>query len=326
MDKRERLEKTLLGEATDRTPVALWRYWPGDDQRAADLARSTLEFQRTYDWDFIKVTPHLHYCVADYGVQTEWRGDANGMRSVLKVPVKRSLDWTELRPPDPMRGEIGKYLEALRLIVEGAKQENVPVIATVYSPLSQAMMMTRDELALRNMRTHPDRLNTGLNIITDGIQRMLDAFKQIDLDGIFYIVDQASLVRMSVPEYSQIGLPHDRQILDELPDQWWLNILSLPEDAPMFEFASTYPMPCIHWDGDGSDLDKAQSTYRGAFCMGLCPQQHMNLGTPTIVRDVARDVIRRMADRHLILGASGAVPTTTPLANIRAVRQAVEVL
>jgi hypothetical protein len=49
MDKRERLEKTIAGEATDRAPVALWRHWPGDDQRAADLARSVVEFQQTYD-------------------------------------------------------------------------------------------------------------------------------------------------------------------------------------------------------------------------------------------------------------------------------------
>ncbi len=44
MNKRERLEKTFAGEATDRVPVALWRHWPGDDQRAADLAQSCVSF------------------------------------------------------------------------------------------------------------------------------------------------------------------------------------------------------------------------------------------------------------------------------------------
>ena len=40
MNKRERLEATVAGEPVDRVAVALWRHWPGDDQRAEDLARS----------------------------------------------------------------------------------------------------------------------------------------------------------------------------------------------------------------------------------------------------------------------------------------------
>jgi len=72
MNKRERLEKSIAGEATDRIPVALWRHWPGDDQRAADLARSTIEFQTTYDWDFVNIAPAESYAVVDYGLQDEW--------------------------------------------------------------------------------------------------------------------------------------------------------------------------------------------------------------------------------------------------------------
>ena len=43
MEKRERLEKTIAGEQTDRVPVALWRHWPGDDQRAADPEKAQIE-------------------------------------------------------------------------------------------------------------------------------------------------------------------------------------------------------------------------------------------------------------------------------------------
>ena len=46
LSKRERLERTVAGEETDRVPVALWRHWPGDDQRAVDLAEATVAFQR----------------------------------------------------------------------------------------------------------------------------------------------------------------------------------------------------------------------------------------------------------------------------------------
>ncbi|RME62780.1 MAG: uroporphyrinogen decarboxylase, partial [Caldilineae bacterium] len=52
MDKRTRLETIFAGERADRPGVALWRHWPMDDQRGDLLARSTLQFQQRFDFDF----------------------------------------------------------------------------------------------------------------------------------------------------------------------------------------------------------------------------------------------------------------------------------
>jgi uroporphyrinogen decarboxylase len=49
MTRRERLEATFAGEPVDRLAVALWRHFPGDDQRPADLAAATLAWQAQYD-------------------------------------------------------------------------------------------------------------------------------------------------------------------------------------------------------------------------------------------------------------------------------------
>ena len=62
MTKRERLEATFAGEAVDRPPVALWRHWPVDDQYGDQLARASLDFQRTYDFDFIN-QPEFSPCL-----------------------------------------------------------------------------------------------------------------------------------------------------------------------------------------------------------------------------------------------------------------------
>jgi len=40
MNKRERLLAASRRQAVDRIPIALWRHFPGDDQRAADLAQA----------------------------------------------------------------------------------------------------------------------------------------------------------------------------------------------------------------------------------------------------------------------------------------------
>src|SRR5690606_4337376 len=171
MNRRERLERTFAGEETDRTPVALWRHFPGDDQRAADLARATVEFQMKYDWDFAKLTPANAYSVIDYGVQDLWEGDPGGTRTIIKRAVNRSLDWTALRTLDPQRGEIGKALDALRMTGE-ALGSDIPLVMTVFSPLAQAGMIAGDDVLLRHMRLHPDRVKSGLSVITETTLRM----------------------------------------------------------------------------------------------------------------------------------------------------------
>ena len=55
MTRRERIRKTLRGEATDRPPVSFWRHFYDREGSAKDLADSMLAFQKTYDWDLLKV-------------------------------------------------------------------------------------------------------------------------------------------------------------------------------------------------------------------------------------------------------------------------------
>lgn len=324
MNKQERLEKTLLGETTDRVPVVAWKHFPGDDQRAADLAHATLNFQMQYDWDFIKVTPASTYSVVDYGIKDDWQGNLSGDRVCTNRVVNKSLQWTELRPLNPMRGELGKHLEALRLVEQGAS--DIPIVVTIYSPLSQAQMLSGADLLIRNMRNHQDRLRTGLNIITESILRFFDSLKNINIAGIFYVVNHASYSVMSEAEYIDFGTPHDQKILGAIPQKWWFNMLSLQCNAPMFNIVRNYPVQSIHWNASKTrpNLDKGKGQIRGAVCGGLSTNQHLHLGTPTTVRSVAREAIQSVDARRLILAGGDSIPVTTPISNLRALREVVD--
>ena len=197
--KRERLEKTIAGEATDHVPVSLWRHWPGDDQRAADLASSTLEFQRRYDWDFVKISPSSSFCLTDFGVQDAWVGNIEGTREYRKRVVDRSLDWTDLRVLDPRRGALGRQLEAVKLIM-GELGEEVPAIQTIFSPLAQARNLSGQDALLTHMRTAPERVHTGLNTITDSILRFLEELARTGVSGIYYAAQMADYSVLSEEE------------------------------------------------------------------------------------------------------------------------------
>src|SRR5438132_889982 len=56
MTSRDRIRAAISGKPVDRVPVAFWRHFPGDDQRAESLAAAHVNFQKKYQWDFLNVT------------------------------------------------------------------------------------------------------------------------------------------------------------------------------------------------------------------------------------------------------------------------------
>jgi uroporphyrinogen decarboxylase len=326
MNKRERLEKSIAGEATDRIPVALWRHWPGDDQRAADLARSTIEFQTTYDWDFVNIAPAESYAVVDYGLQDEWEGNLEGTRTFVKRAVSRSLDWTNLRPLDPSRGSLGRQIETLRMVTDALRNDDTPIIQTVYSPLTQAAMIGGRSLLVRHIRTNPDRIQTGLNALTETTLRFLDALKRYPISGVYYCQQEATYDVLTEEEYRLFGLPYDRKILESLQDKWWLNILNLPGDAPMFKLCSQFPVEAINWRDQDAEPDLAQGKLQFNFAVsgGLSHKQHLHYGTPSSIREQIRNALTIVNNRRLILSCGNPLMATTPLSNIRAVRESIQ--
>jgi uroporphyrinogen decarboxylase len=325
MDKQERILNTISGEQTDRPPVFLWRRWPGDDQRAADLARSIIDFQKTHNWDLVNIVPSDSFCVTDYGVQDEWEGDQAGWRTYTRRAVYRSIDWTELRPLDPLRGALGRQLECAQLVTEGLRNEVVPIVHMIHSPLAQAQNIAGNDLLIRHIRTSADRVHTGLNTITESTLRFIDSLKRLPIAGIIYVVRHASYDLLTEEEYQTFGLAYDRKILELLPEKWWLSILHLDCEAPMLRLCSQLPIQVVNWHDQETEPDLAQGRllFRGALCGGLSSRRHLHLGTPSAVREQIRTALNQVNHRRLIISTGGAMFVTTPLSNIRAARESV---
>src|SRR5258708_32825511 len=90
---KERIQACIQGEVIDRPPVALWRQFPIDDQSPGTLAKATFNFQQTYDFDLVKVTPASSFCVRDWGVEDEWHGHTEGIRQYTKRVINNPQDW-----------------------------------------------------------------------------------------------------------------------------------------------------------------------------------------------------------------------------------------
>lgn len=327
MQKRERLERAIAGEKVDRAPVALWRHWPGDDQRYADLARSTIDYQHDYNWDFVRLMPSRTFQVVDYGVQDYWDGDARGIREISKRVVKRSLDWTEIRPLSPARGNLLQQAQCARLIGQALQADVAPVLQSIYSPFIQASQMAGRQKVLRDMRVRPDRLRSGLNQLTESTLRFLDTLKKIpNVAGVFLVTEFASHDCMSEAEYRAFVLPYLQNILSNLPEHWWLNIVQVGGPSPMLSVFKNLPVQALNWDTrmDPNSLSSDRSGFSFAACGGLDDDEHLLKGTPTLIHAAIREALNQTESRRLIITGGGAGRINLPLSNVRAVRSGVE--
>ena len=321
---RQRLEDCLSGGQLDRPPVALWRHFPVDDQDPDRLAAATVDFQRAYDFDFVKVTPSSSFAVKDWGAVDEWRGAPEGTREYTYRVIQQPGDWERLPILDPKQGNLARQLDSLRLIVKELGPDN-PVIQTVFSPLSQAKNLVGAGALLVHLRRYPEAVHAGLKAITESTCRFIETAHETGMAGIFYAVQHAQYGLLSAEEFSIFGRAYDLPVLEQA-EALWLNVLHLHGEQVMFDLLADYPVQVINWHDRETppSLAEARTGYRGVLCGGLRRWETMVLGTPSQVEEEAREAIHMTGGKGFILGTGCVLPTIAPRANILAARRSVE--
>lgn len=322
MNKRERLEAAIHGQPVDRAPVALWRHFPGDDQRPGDLAAATVAFQRRWDFDFVKVTPASSFCVRDWGAEDEWLGNIEGTRDYTRRPIRSPDDWLALKPLDPRAGSLGEQLGCLRRI----RQElpDTPIIQTIFNPLSQAKNLAGPDL-VSLLRDQPQAARRGLEVIADTTIEFIRAAQAAGIDGVFYAVQHASTLVMSESEYRDFGILFDVRVLAATKDLW-LNVLHLHGVKIYFDLFKDFPVQVWNWHDRETppDLRTGLSKIQGAVCGGIGRDGAMLRGSPEDVRREVMDALGQTGGRRLIVGTGCVTLIPSPESNLHAARSAVE--
>jgi uroporphyrinogen decarboxylase len=321
---RERIETCLSGERPDQVPVSLWRHFPVDDQTPGGLAAACNQFQKLYDFDFMKVTPASSFCLRDWGVEDVWKGNSEGTREYTKWVVNRPEDWDQLPILDPRKGALGAQLECLKLL-RAEHGDSLPILQTIFSPLSQAKhLIGPGELPIYIHR-QPDALLAGLRRITETTQRFVEEAFKAGITGLFYAVQHAQYSLLSAGEFEQFGKAFDLQILARAKASWF-NLLHLHGNDLMFEQAVDYPVQVLNWHDRQTppSLTKALSLFPGVVCGGLRQWETMELGNPNQVMQEAIDAFAQTDNQRFILGTGCVLPITTPHGNIVTALDAVQ--
>ena len=78
MNREERVRAAIEGREPDRIPASVWMHISDKDQDPRSLAEAMVEFNETYDYDFIKMMPFGAYTVSDWGAS--WISTATNIR------------------------------------------------------------------------------------------------------------------------------------------------------------------------------------------------------------------------------------------------------
>lgn len=313
---RERIRSLLNGKVIDRPPYALWRHFPVDDQSPSLLADAHLRFQRTYDFDLLKVTPASSYSVIDYGVVDEWRGNVEGTRTYIRYPIQRPRDWTSLRPLDQDSPGLQQAAQTLRL-VRATLGPDTPILATVFSPLAQAKHLAGAQGLHEHLQSDAGSVLAGLQTILESTKNFLRLAAAAGADGIFFAIQHAEPAALDKKGYRQFGLPLDREVLT-FAAGFWCNMIHLHGTGVYFDLAAELPAQIVNWHDreGGPSLALAGQTVGGALCGGLA-RSTLTLGSPSQVRAETLDAVQQAGPR-LLLSTGCVIPLHVAHGNIHA--------
>jgi uroporphyrinogen decarboxylase len=303
--------------------VALWRHFPVDDQSPDTLAAATLNHQKTYDFDLVKVTPASSFCLRDWGIEDVWEGHTEGTRRYVKRLIQKPQDWESLPLLEPSTRHLDAQLACLRQIRSGLGPD-VPMLQTVFSPLAQAKNLVGKETLIAHIRKYPEAVLKGLETIALTTQRFVEATLETGIDGVFYAVQQAQANLLTLDEYKTFGVPFDRRILEPTRNLW-CNMLHLHGSDVYFEIISEFDFQIVNWhDRDTQpSLKEAQQLFGGTVCGGL-GRDTLVYREQDQVREEAQDAIAQTGGQRLILSTGCVVPVIASHGNIMAARKSVE--
>ena len=324
MSHRRRIENALVLEETDRVPFGFWWHFPNRDRAPRRLAEMSLALQRKLDLDFIKFSPYGLYSVVDWGVTLNTRG---GEQTPIQAdyPIKKPEDWKKLRTFRGTEGEYLVVLEAQRIALS-EMAEHVPLVQTVFSPLTSCLKMAGRETLLTHIREAPEAVHAALEIVAETTRRFTGEVVARGADGIFFATQTANRGYLTRDEYTEFARRYDLRVLEALKGRSWFNILHVHGEEIIFDRVLDYPVQALNYhDREGGPaLGEMRAKTNKCLIGGIGQNTTLVHGSPKEVNAQVKDAWEQVDRRGLILGPGCVANLSAPEENVLELRKSVE--
>jgi uroporphyrinogen decarboxylase len=297
MNRIERVRAALRAEPVDRPPYSFWTHLPGIDLDPQRLAWETAAFQVRYDLDFIKSMPNGFYGVEDWGTECDYSQIAQGGAArVVRPAVSTIDDWARLERVNVLAGAYGRELQHLEQLIR-LVGPNVPVLVTVFSPLTSAAKLSQ-EAHRKHLMQFPGAVMAGLDVIADVTCAFLREAVARGCAGMFFALQDASHAAFSEADYRRFGEPYDRTVLQAAKAAGaWFNVLHAHGEDVLFDLISGYDITALNWHiGETPPSIKTYRDSGGTLpIVGGLQRGHLTRGDRAAI---AADVQRTITETH----------------------------
>jgi len=192
--------------------ISFWKHHPISDQSGKLLAEEAIDFQNSFQFDFLKLTPAGNWLAVCYGAKDEnWENDSVGRRKIIRFPLKEIKDFYNLQHFSFNEKLLVEILEALQIC---SAKVDVPVYATVFCPLSQLIQISGLDLFIKTLKTEPKAIFTALNVITQNTKKVLEKASQVGVKGLYFVTQHMQSDLITFDLYDQFGKPSDQDCLN----------------------------------------------------------------------------------------------------------------
>ena len=306
MTKTERIKALLEGKKLDTQSMNLWKHFPPYDEDPKELVKKIIQFQDRFQWDFVKVTYQGLYSVQDWGSAIKWPERDNvwpetcsSVGVVTDFGIKHDEDWAKLNVLPMDQGSMAATIEAAKGVVDHYKGE-VPVVITIFNPLTTAIKMAGDKMFV-HMRRNPELFHKGLETICQTTIKLVEEMAKMGADGIFFASQLGTYDKMSVAEYEEFGRPYDLRVLEAAKDMW-------------FNIMSQYPVAALNWHDQLVDISLADARKKSDKLLIGGVEELKVLGTASDeeLKAHLKASMDQVPDGRLILAPGCCVPLYVP--------------
>ena len=187
------------------------------------------------------------YAIEDFGCEIDYSEVLKGgVAHVVKTPIHQAEDWYKLSVCPVDKGSLARELKSLALLLEKTKQEDVPVIFTVFSPITTANKLSGGTLRQYLADGHGEAVHHALKIITETTCQVAKRAIELGADGIFFAAQSSTYDFMTAEEYEEYGVPYDMEVLEAAKDGW-MNTIHAHGPNIMLELLKNYPVDVFNW-------------------------------------------------------------------------------
>lgn len=301
MTKKELVKAAIEGKAMKQVPYAIWSHMPDVDRDVDAITERTYDFYKTYDVDLVKTMNNGMYSVEDFGCKVDFSDvPKGGVAKVVCTPIETGEEWLAIKEAPITEGALKRELTYLTKLLEKLDGEEVPVVFTVFSPITTANKLCAGKILEYIKEGYGPQIHEALKAITATTKKLVEKAIELGADGIFFASQMSSFTICDEDLFREYGAAYDMEVLNA--SKGWCNILHCHGTDIMFDVLKEYPVQIFNWHAwETLPTVEEVSHFLGKTIMGGIDRMDITNKRKNEVRHQIYETIKQTEGKHLIL-------------------------